>query len=223
MEPEAPGALGESTGMHYPYYGDAVVWMAQASELHGQLSGDLYGEEANKANVAAVCAGLAFELIFKVLVRAGGKEPHDVLHKPSRAFAMLDREAQHAVERAALKHGWSSVTTLLDYLDDDLCTPQRRYWWRPLQGGSATSRYPLQGPRTIPGLHGLHKDLCDLARQQMPTNEDWSPFSSPSSAQMSACARHAAPASTSESARVTAVVSAERDALGRGSAPSGAT
>ena len=35
---------------------------------------------ANELNVAAVCAGYAFEFIFKVLVKAGGGQPKGV-HK----------------------------------------------------------------------------------------------------------------------------------------------
>ena len=74
-------------------WGDAKVWMDTAAALYRQVISNPNGfphkrsgyPDVNQLNVAAVCAGYAFELIFKVLVRACGKQPPGE-HKPERVL-----------------------------------------------------------------------------------------------------------------------------------------
>ena len=62
-------------------WGDAQVWMKMAEELYeGNLQEGLEGKALafpwiNEMNVACVCAGYAFELLYKVLVQLGGETP----------------------------------------------------------------------------------------------------------------------------------------------------
>ena len=61
--------------------GDSRVWMETAVMLYENNApslGDVSWEESgyprtNKMNVAYVCGGYAFELLFKVLCKSGGK------------------------------------------------------------------------------------------------------------------------------------------------------
>ena len=66
-------------------WGDAQVWMDTAKVLYMRNAGspeDALRKRAgyphgNELNVAAVCAGYAFELIYKVLVKVGGNNQND--------------------------------------------------------------------------------------------------------------------------------------------------
>ena len=58
-------------------WGDAQVWMDASVRIYnnaGDERGARYPKE-NEFNVAYVCAGYAFELIFKILVNLSGTIP----------------------------------------------------------------------------------------------------------------------------------------------------
>ena len=152
------------------YLGDAKVWMTLAYELHQRNVQDtetafrnLRGfPEMNEMNVAAVCAGYAFELLFKVMVMADFKEPR-AKHEPSVAYRNLNATVQRQVDAIATKYGWQRTEDLLDYLDNTLCKPARKYWMRPVGGGPTHSRVVLEGRTSIDALSKVHHDLAELA------------------------------------------------------------
>ena len=164
-------------------WGDAQVWMDTAEMLYlrnvenprGSLPRAGY-PHTNELNVATVCAGYAFELIFKVLVRAGGKQPKPV-HEPSAAYERLEQENKDAVDRIFANHGWKNPDELLDYLDEELCDRDRKYWGRSPKGGNPQVVFSFGGRKGMDALKKLHKELSDFAMKRIEENpevhEDW--------------------------------------------------
>ncbi len=160
-------------------WGDAQVWMEVASTLY--LRNVPNSIEAprkpigyprgNELNVAAVAAGYAFEIIFKVLVRVGGHQP-DPTHDPSAAYKRLGEIERVEVDRIITRHGWHNTDELLAFLDADLCHRDRKYWMRPPAGGRASGVFNLSGPRSVGALNKLHRDLSALALDRINENED---------------------------------------------------
>lgn len=165
------------------YLGDAKVWMEIADELYERNVPDAGIESCglagfpglNEVNVAAVCAGYAFELLFETLLRADQKEPEGV-HPPSRTYARLEQSVQAEVSAIAARHGWARIDEFMDYLDNDLCKPARKYWMRPTNGGPARGRLELSGRGRIDALSHLHGDFVELALRRISEGramEDW--------------------------------------------------
>ena len=165
-------------------WGDAKVWMDLATELHTRNTADPQNRhrsgypQMNELNVAAVCAGYAFELIYKVLVRVGGGQPESS-HEPSRAHAKLAQTERTEVERIISSHGWENASELLKHLDEYLCDKNRKYWMRPPPPGSgiATGVFHSGGRKGMDALQKLHEDLSNLALKRIEENpdvhEDW--------------------------------------------------
>ena len=165
------------------YLGDSKVWMELANELYLRNVPDVetafHGLRGfpglNEVNVAAVCAGYAFELLFKTLLRAEQGEP-DPVHPASLTYGRLDSGVQAEVGAIAARHGWARIEEFMDFLDKDLCSPARKYWMRPVKGGPARGRFILSGRARIDALWRLHSDLANLARRRIsegPVAEDW--------------------------------------------------
>ncbi len=165
-------------------WGDAQIWMDTAEMLYLQNAknpGEFFPRadypRMNELNVANVCAGYAFELIFKVLARAGGKQPEPV-HKPSVAYGCLEQEGKDLVNRIVVDHGWNNPDELLEFLDEELCHRDRKYWMRPPKGGKARGTFHSGGRKGLDALKRLHKELSKLAIKRIEDNqdgyEDWS-------------------------------------------------
>lgn len=156
-------------------WGDAQVWMDTAEALYAcardnssraRIAGY---PQTNELNVAVVCAGYAFELIFKVLVRAADELPAAV-HQPSKAYAKLQQEDKAEVDRIVGQHGWKNSADLLAFLDEQLCHKYRKYWMRPPRGGQANAAFSVGGRKGIDALKKLHKDLSELAIKRIQEN-----------------------------------------------------
>ena len=65
----------------------------------------------NELNVAAVCAGYAFELLFKVLVKAGRDELPKAEHEPSVAYEHLTREDKVEIDRIIVGRASGTATS----------------------------------------------------------------------------------------------------------------
>ena len=165
------------------YLGDAMVWMRLAGGLadHVLPSGrpkcfDMYGYPAmNEINVSTVCAGYAFELVFKALLRAEDLEPQTT-HPPSDAYDSLSESIQRQVGAIARRHGWATAEELLEFLDTKLCVPSRKYWMRSRNGGPAKGNFYPGGKMSIQAMSHVHSDLCELALDHIsmrPVFEDW--------------------------------------------------
>lgn len=166
------------------YWGDAKAWMGVAKKLYTS-SAESFREPAgyphsNEVNVAGVCAGYAFELIYKVLVEVSGQLPEGV-HWPRVAHERLDRQDRKEVERIINNHGWD-VSEFLVYLDT-LCHGDRKYWMRPRppKTGPAKGSFHIGGPRGFDELEKLHSDLASLAMKRIneTRHEDWPGTESP--------------------------------------------
>ena len=157
-------------------WGDAQVWMDTAETLYvrnarnpGEFLPRAGYPHTNELNVANVCAGYAFELIFKVLVRAGDNEPESV-HKPSIAYERLTPEDRIVVDRIIASHGWNDSIEFLAYLDEYLCHGDRKYWMRPPKGGNAKVVFNSGGRKSMDALKKLHKELSDFAIKRIEEN-----------------------------------------------------
>ena len=167
-------------------WGDAQVWMDIATTLYMRNAPNPPNPEVlprrttaypqvNELNVAAVCAGYAFELIYKVLVRVGGRQ-HKGRHEPSRAHAGLAPTERTEVERIITSHGWRDASELLAHLDEHLCDKDRKYWMRPPppKVGRAQGVFHFDGRKRIDALKRLHKDLSALALKRINERPDGS-------------------------------------------------
>ena len=162
-------------------WGDAQVWMDIATTLYMRNMPNpevpprrtTAYPRVNELNVAAVCAGYAFELIYKVLVRVGGRQ-HEGLHEPSRAHERLAPRERTEVERIVTSHGWKDASELLAHLDEHLCDKNRKYWMRPPppKVGAAQGVFHFGGRKGIDALKLLHKDLSALALKGINERQD---------------------------------------------------
>ena len=151
------------------YWGDAQVWMCIAKMLYRRNNIETFDEgiqypNTNELNVASVCAGYAFELIYKVLVMVGGQQPKGT-HRPSVAHADLYEQDRIEVERIITNHGWMNIEYFLSHLNDELCHTDRKYWMKSLRPTSG----PASGTFTFGGLKGFDKSKsCTLNFQPLP-------------------------------------------------------
>ncbi len=157
--------------------GDAQIWMRMAEDVYAQSadsarSGANY-PQTNQLNVASVCAGLAFELLFKVLARAGGGSP-PAEHPPSKAYEnikqMPDKKLVNSVGKIFLQHGWGDIEELFAFLDD-LCDTNRKYWGLPRGGtGGRHATFNVGGRKACDALRKMHQDLSRLALREIDAN-----------------------------------------------------
>lgn len=130
----------------------------------------------NELNVASVCAGYAFEFVFKVLVEAGGGNPESK-HDASTAYQKLALKDKKDVDRIIAKHGWNDPDEFLTYLDEHLCHRDRKYWMTPPKGGTSWGVFGIGGRKGMDALRKVHKELAALAMKRINANqhtyEDW--------------------------------------------------
>ena len=154
-------------------WGDAQVWMDASVRLYNNArdeKGARYPKE-NELNVAYVCAGYAFELVFKILVDLSGTIP-TAKHEPSVAFGKMAVKYRTEVKRIVTKHGWKDIGTFLDHLDNNLSHKDRKYWMRPPQGGPAKASFQLGGIRGINALSQLHGALSNFVLEAIESDSD---------------------------------------------------
>ena len=114
----------------------------------------------SEVHVSIVCAGYAFEILFKVMVRMSGDEPK-ATHNPSAAYKKLAQIDRDSVDEIVAKHGWSDSNEFLSFLNNHLCNVNLKYWMRPREGGELKGNFYLSGKRSISNLKLLHDDLTD--------------------------------------------------------------
>ena len=154
-------------------WGDAQVWMDTSVRLHnnaGEIDGARYPKE-NELNVAYVCAGYAFELVFKILVELSGSIPAPK-HEPSVAFGKMAGKYRTEVKRIVINHGWKDIGPFLYHLDNNLCHKDRKYWMRPPRGGPASGSFQLGGIRGIISLSQLHGALSNFILEAIESDSD---------------------------------------------------
>ncbi|MCY4420207.1 MAG: hypothetical protein OXC42_03000 [Gammaproteobacteria bacterium] len=160
-------------------WGDAQIWMeiAEMLYLHNVKNSKEFPHKltgyprGNELNVSAVCAGYAFELIFKVLAKVGNNQPKSK-HDSSAAYKHLAPEDKVRVDRIIVNHGWSNSTEFLEYLDKNFCHGDRKYWMRPPSGGKAKVVFNFGGRKGMDALKKLHKELSELAIKRINENQE---------------------------------------------------
>ena len=164
-------------------WGDAQAWMSVAVKLYSSKSAkstariarnrvvpDRYPRE-NALNVAYVCAGYAFELVFKVLVKLSGNNPKGK-HQPSKAYKDIAPKYRSEVEKIVLEHGWPDISSFLKFLDEHLCDPDRKYWGRPLSGGPAQATFHTGGIKGMDELSRLHEKFSNFVLDAINTDQN---------------------------------------------------
>ena len=164
--------------------GDALIWMETAETLYlrnvwnpKEFPSKPAGyPHINELNVAAVCAGYAFELVLKVLVEAGEGKPKPK-HDASIAYQQLIPGDREDVDRIITKHGWDDPDEFLAYLDEHFCHKDRKYWMISPKGGKSRGVFGIGGRKGMDALRKVHKELSALALKRINnsslTYEDW--------------------------------------------------
>lgn len=163
-----------------PELGDARVWMELAEQLY--ISSTAHGArfdsgypDRNRFNVAKVCAGYAFELVFRVLARAAGGEP-EPRHEPSLAYECIEdldnEDIFNSVNEILSCHGWADHEELMIFLDD-LSDKDQKYWMRTTQGPRNPSYFSIGGRKGMDALRRLHNDLSQLAYAKINSSTEW--------------------------------------------------
>lgn len=149
---------------------EAQVWMDTAVRLDYESNRPQKDSHTdhNKLNVAHVCTGLAFELAYKSLLVAEFK-PLKRTHSVEELHGMLGEETRGIVEGDIKEIGWKDSAHLLNYLDERMTHPDRKYWmqnpWK--RGGAGTSFVIAEGIMTIPGLALILHKLVNLGAQNL--------------------------------------------------------
>ena len=132
---------------------------------------------ANELNVAYVCTGIAFELVYKDLVQVSGKIPISS-HRIRDVHEQLERDTRRKVERVILAHCWKNIDEFLNYFDDTLRHEARRYWMIPKKRETPefVSKHHLSlGYNGIDNLARLHHELAVIHETTLTAISDGGP------------------------------------------------
>ena len=127
----------------------------------------------HQLNVAHVCTGLAFELAYKSLLVAAFI-PLEKTHNIKKLHTMLPTETQESVEQWFKDAGWEKRDKLLEYLDERMSHPDRKYWmenpWaRAKTGIRAGPGFAMTGKMTIPDLTSILYKMANLGAENLTT------------------------------------------------------
>lgn len=116
----------------------------------------------HRLNVGLVCAGIAIELIYKVLLiadRAQTVSQHSITELHRRL-----EQRKHRVESILVDEGWGDVDAFLQFMDNHLRHADRKYWMsNPSKQTRNAAGFSLaRGPMTIPGLARVHHKMATL-------------------------------------------------------------
>ena len=153
---------------------DAAIWMDVAVRLDRESGRAQKSGPSNhfKLNVAHVCTGLAFELAYKSLLVAEFKLPKKT-HSIKKLHKMLAPATRERVEQWFKEVGWDKSDRLLEYLDEEMSNPDRKYWmenpWKRAKTGMGTGTGFVIGIEmmTIPKLAPILYKLANLGAQNL--------------------------------------------------------
>ena len=153
------------------WYGDSFAWMRVAlredreSGRERENSGGF--TDHHRLNVALVSAGIAIELIYKVILIADRVDTR-VDNKPTHDIAKLHgllESRKDQVESILLGEGWRSVDSFLDFMDNELKHADRKYWMSSppnLKERRGVGFVIAIGLMTVPSLARVHRKLAAL-------------------------------------------------------------
>jgi len=126
--------------------GDAQVWMALAflldqtskrAEVVATFRPPAAGTpylDVNQLSIAHTCLGFAFELTYKsMLALEADKFPKDKKHKLEKCHRQLKAQTRSQLEEWIKEIGWASAQEFLQFADEHLINPVRKYWYEPPQ------------------------------------------------------------------------------------------
>ena len=153
------------------WLGDSQVWMATAVELdrrsgRGRRHGNI---DSNELNVAHVCAGLAFELALKALATSE-RRPIVKKHEAEKNYRNLGKQSRTTLKKFVEENENlpNKMEDLLEYLDERMCHPDRKYWMvgkTGLMGGIGFVQN-ITG-LIIPDLAILHAKIVNMAGEKV--------------------------------------------------------
>ena len=157
----------EDRGPISTWLGDSRVWMQTAIEKDRKsgrgrvVGGDI---EHHELNVAHVCAGLAFELAFKALAKSEGRNII-AKHESEYNYKNLSADSQTKIKNFVESSTTHKMDNLLEYLDERMCNPARKYWMVGKDGksGGGTGFVTGIGELTIPYLANIHAEIVRMA------------------------------------------------------------
>ena len=125
----------------------------------------------HELNVAHVSAGLAFELALKALAKSEGRST-TTKHETTKNYRSLGSGTQMTIKKYVEERIAIPVERFLDYLDEYMCHPDRKYWMVGKKGelrgvGFVHGRDQL----IIPTLAIVHREIVDMAGEN--TYENW--------------------------------------------------
>ncbi len=150
------------------WLGDSQAWANTAVMLdeHGRAKPgeSVLNADHNQLNVAHVSMGMAFELALKALAvseRRGLSGKHEAVIN----YGTLSPSSQNKVAQAIKKHSGMSVQDYLEYLDERMCHPYRKYWMVDKRGSGHFMGFT--NPNAIPSLSiavaaKIHGEIADM-------------------------------------------------------------
>lgn len=157
------------------WLGDSQVWMATAVELDRRSGrGQPHGaSDISQLNVAHVCTGLAFELALKALAISEGRS-FVTTHEAEENYRSLGQQSRATIKKFVKENENlpNTIQVLLEYLDERMCHPDRKYWMVGKTGAMSGIGFAENLPGlVIPDLAVLHEKIVNMAEEK--TFVDW--------------------------------------------------
>lgn len=147
------------------WLGDSQVWADTAVMLdkRGRTGSGAIAPNANhnELNVAHVCMGLAFELALKALAVSEGRQSSNK-HRAGVNYRNLSQPSQDKVAHAINLHTGMTIKGYLEYLDERMCHPDRKYWMVDKSGTAGGTGFASIPALSIPAAARIHSDIADL-------------------------------------------------------------
>ena len=154
----------EDRGPIATWLGDSQVWMKTALDKDRQSGRGRSGVEPDhhELNVAYVCAGLAFELVFKALAKSEGRAAM-TKHDAGRNYQNLRPESQRVIQAFVEEHTGKTIGDFLAYLDEHMCHPDRKYWMVDKRGEMECVGFLIGDEDfAIPTIAIVHAKIADM-------------------------------------------------------------
>ena len=113
------------------WLGDSQTWANTAVMLdecgHARPGESIVNSDHNQLNVAHVSMGLAFELGLKALAVSEGRG-FSGKHLAVTNYGKLSQSSRNKVAQAIANYTGMPAKDYLEYLDERMCHPDRKYW-----------------------------------------------------------------------------------------------
>ena len=153
---------------------DSQIWASTAVMLEERgrpkRGESIVNADHNQLNVAHVSMGLAFELALKALAVSEGRGfcgKHEALIN----YGALSRSSQEKIAQAITTHSGMLVQDYLEYLDERMCHPDRKYWMVSKSGAAGGTGFAYIPALGIPVAAKIHREIADMVGQN--TFRDW--------------------------------------------------